>query len=779
MLQKIGRSAIAAPRRIIFVAALIVAAAAVFGIPVIASLSSGGFQDSTSQSWRASQLMADKFGVGDMQLVLAVTSEEGARSAAARTAGAELVALLKSQPYMTDIKSAWTAPPEAARSLVSKDGKTGLIVAGITGGETGAQRHATDLLDRLPHFNGVTVKAGGEATTFVQSIDQTQKDLLVMEAIAVPLSFIVLVWVFGGLLAAALPLSIGVSAILGSMAVLRAMTFVTDVSVFALNLSLAMGLALAIDYTLLIVSRFRDELAAGTGRDEALVRTMATAGRTVLFSATTVALSMIAMALFPMYFLKSFAYASIAVVAFAAVASVTVTPAAIVLLGHRIDSLDLRRAIRRMLGRPQPAQRPIQETFWYGWTKAAMRHALPISLLTVGILLVLGAPFLGVKWGYPDDRVLPGSASARQVDDELRSDFPVDSLTDVIVVIPDMAGVTTRELGLYAAELSTVLDVSSVSSPVGTYVGAGLVGPPSAPAGWKAFLTVNSVAPLYSRASDTQLDRLHAVAAPGGTDVQMAGWAQITRDSSKAVTSRLPHVLSVMAVITFVLLFLFTGSVVLPLKALLLNVLSLTATFGALVWIFQQGHLGGFGTTTTGTLVASVPVLLFCLAFGLSMDYEVFLISRIREFWLASPKTHADNTECVALGTARTGRVVTAAALLMAVTFASLMAAKVSIMCMFGVGVPLAVLMDATLVRMLLVPAFMRVLGPLNWWAPRPLARLYRRFGISESGELPEFVRPGQTTARSGSLAQPATAASRGAIETVDFVFGAAAQIRR
>jgi putative drug exporter of the RND superfamily len=411
-----------------------------------------------------------------------------------------------------------------------------------------------------------------------------------------------------------------------------------------------------------------------------------------------------------------------------------------------------------------------------------MRHALPISLLTVGILLVLGAPFLGVKWGYPDDRVLPGSASARQVDDELRSDFPVDSLTDVIVVIPDMAGVTTRELGLYAADLSTVLDVSSVSSPVGTYVGAGLVGPPSARAGWKAgsaFLTVNSVAPLYSRASDTQLDRLHAVAAPGGTDVQMAGWAQITRDSSKAVTSRLPHVLSVMAVITFVLLFLFTGSVVLPLKALLLNVLSLTATFGALVWIFQQGHLGGFGTTTTGTLVASVPVLLFCLAFGLSMDYEVFLISRIREFWLASPKTHADNTECVALGTARTGRVVTAAALLMAVTFASLMAAKVSIMCMFGVGVPLAVLMDATLVRMLLVPAFMRVLGPLNWWAPRPLARLYRRFGISESGELPEFARPGQTTARSGSLAQPATAASRGAIETVDFVFGAAAQIRR
>jgi putative drug exporter of the RND superfamily len=764
MLQKIARSAIAHPRRIIVVAALIVAAAAVFGIPVITSLSSGGFQDSSSQSWCASRLMADKFGVGDMQLVLAVTAEEGADSTVARNAGAELVTLLKAQPYMTDVTSAWAAPPEAARLLVSKDGKTGLIVAGITGGETGAQRHATDLLDRLPRFNGVTVKPGGEATTYVQSIDQTQKDLLVMEAIAVPLSFIVLVWVFGGLLAAALPLSIGVCAILGSMAVLRATTFVTDVSVFALNLSLAMGLALAIDYTLLIVSRFRDELAAGTRRDEALVRTMATAGRTVLFSATTVALSMIAMALFPMYFLKSFAYAGIAVVALAAVASVTVTPPAIVLLGDRIDSLDLRRAIRRMLGRPQPAQLPIRQTFWYRWAKAAMRQALPITLVTTAILLVLGAPFLGVKWGYPDDRILPGSASARQVDDELRSDFAVDSLTDVIVVLPDMAGVTARELGLYAAELSAVPDVSSVSSPVGTYVGGGLAGPPSAPTGWKAgsaFVTVNSVAPLYSPASETQLDRLHAVAAPRGTDVQMTGWAQITRDSSTAVTSRLPLVLSVMAVITFVLLFLFTGSVVLPLKALLLNVLSLTATFGALVWIFQQGHLAGFGTTTTGTLAAGIPVLLFCLAFGLSMDYEVFLISRIREFWLASPKTYADNTECVALGLARTGRVVTAAALLMAVTFASLVAAKVSIMCMFGVGVPLAVLMDATLVRMLLVPAFMRVLGPLNWWAPRPLARLHRRFGISESGKLPEFVHPEQAATRSRSLMQPAAAASR------------------
>ena len=264
---------------------------------------------------------------------------------------------------MADVTSAWTAPPPAAPALVSKDGKTGLIVAGITGGENDAQKYAKELTERLVHDrDGVTVRAGGEAMIYVQINGQTEKDLLLMESIAIPLSFLVLVWVFGGLLAAALPLAVGAFAILGSMAVLHAITFITDVSIFALNLTVAMGLALAIDYTLLIVSRYRDELAAGSERDEALIRTMATAGRTVLFSAMTVALSMVAMVLFPMYFLKSFAYAGIAVVAFAAVAAVVVAPAAIVLLGDRLDALDVRRLIRRMLGRPEPAPKPVEET---------------------------------------------------------------------------------------------------------------------------------------------------------------------------------------------------------------------------------------------------------------------------------------------------------------------------------------------------------------------------------------------------------------------------------
>ncbi|MDG4666121.1 MMPL family transporter [Mycobacterium sp. 236(2023)] len=747
MLHRIALLALAAPRRVLAVALLIMVGCGIFGIPVATHLSAGGFQDPTSESARATALLVDKFDQGDMDLVISVTSDDGFDSPAAREAGTDLTARLAESPHVGAVTSAWTAPRQAPSALVSEDGKTGLIVAGITGGESGAQKHAKAITDELVHDrDGVTVRAGGVAMTYVQINAQSERDLLLMESIAIPLSFVVLVWIFGGLLAASLPLAVGAFAILGSMAVLRAVTLVTDVSIFALNLSIAMGLALAIDYTLLIISRYRDELAGGHDRDTALIRTMATAGRTVLFSAMTVALSMIAMVLFPMYFLKSFAYAGIAVVGFAALAAVVVAPAAIALLGDRLDSLDVRRLVRRITGRPEPVVKPVEQMFWYRSTKFVMRRSIPIGIVVVTLLLALGAPFLGAKWGFPDDRVLPDSSSARQVGDELRDDFAVDSSTNVVVVLPNAGGVTPAALDNYAAELSRVGDVSSVSAPDGTFVDGAKVGPPSAATGiadGSAFLTIGSSAALFTDASEAQLDALHAVAPPDGRDVALTGLAQINRDSADAITSRLPMVLGIIAAITFILLFLLTGSVVLPLKALVLNVLSLTAAFGALVWIFQDGHLGALGTTPTGTLVANMPVLLFCIAFGLSMDYEVFLVSRIREYWLASDKSTAANDESVALGLARTGRVVTAAALLMSISFAALIAAQVAFMRMFGVGLTLAVLADATLVRMLLVPAFMHVLGRWNWWAPKPLAKLHERIGFSETladKDLP--VRP-------------------------------------
>ena len=742
LLNQIARMAITSPRRVIVVAALLTLALAIFGVPVADSLSASGFQDPTSESARAGQLLTDKFRQGDTQLLVTVSTPDGVDSPAARAAGTEIVDQLRSSPHVVDVASPWTTPPQAATDLVSKDRNTGLIVAGIQGNESDQQKYAAELSTQVTHDrNGATVRTGGAAMVNVQITKQSQRDLMVMESIAIPLSFLVLVWVFGGLIAAALPVAIGGMAIFGALAVLRTISFATDVSIFALNLTTAMGLALAIDYTLLIISRYRDELADGADRDVAVMRTVVTAGRTVLFSATTVALSMAVMVLFPMHVLKSFAYSGVAVVAFAAFAAVVVTPAALVLLGDRLDSADVRRLVRRLFGRPEPAKRPLQQQFWYRWTRFVIRRAAPVGLAGVAFLVFLGLPFLGVKWGFPDDRVLPSSASAHEVGDQMRHDFVINSETAVTIVIPDTNHLTGNEIEQYATALSRVPDVSAVSTPTATYVAGTAVGRQSAPAGQtqgSAFLTVDSTAPLFSDRSETQLDRLHAVPTPGGKQVDFAGTAQVNRDSVDAIASRLPLVLGLIAGIMFVLLFLLTGSVVMPLKALVLNVLSLTAAFGAMVWIFQDGHLGGFGTTPSGILVANIPVLLFCIAFGLSMDYEVFLVSRIREFWLASGA--ADNDESVARGIARTGRVVTAAALIMSISFAALIASNVSFMRMFGVGLTLAVLVDATLVRMVLVPAFMHVLGRRNWWAPAPLVRLHKLLGLNDghSAAIPE-----------------------------------------
>jgi RND superfamily putative drug exporter len=372
-------------------------------------------------------------------------------AAAVATAAIET---LSRSGYVAKIQSAWTSPGPAGAALVSTDGKSGLIVTGVVGPENEQQARTKELTAALAgETDGVLVRAGGTAMVNLQVTEQSKRDLLLLEAIVIPLSFLVLIWVFGGVFAAALPIAVGVLAILGSLAVLRAVTFFTDVSIFALNLTTAMGLALAIDYTLLIVSRYRDELAGGASRVDAVATTMATAGRTVLFSAVTVALSMAVMVLFPMNFLRSFAYAGVATVSFAALAAVVVTPAAIMLLGDRLNALDVRRGLRKLLGRPEPQPVPITEQFWYRSTQFVMRRAVPVGLAGVALLVFLGAPFLGVKPGFPDDRVLPKSASAHQVGDLLRSDFKVDSDSEVPIIITDSVSLDRAELDRYKARL--------------------------------------------------------------------------------------------------------------------------------------------------------------------------------------------------------------------------------------------------------------------------------------------------------------------------------------
>jgi RND superfamily putative drug exporter len=330
------------------------------------------------------------------------------------------------------------------------------------------------------------------------------------------------------------------------------------------------------------------------------------------------------------------------------------------------------------------------------------------------------------------------------VGDQLRQDFPGSAVPAVTVVLPEAPGLSRAGLDAYAAALSSVPEVSSVSSPGGTFVAGRRAGPPTAPTGMtdaSAFLTVGSTAPLYSEASAEQLDRLRAVPTPSGRTVQLTGAAQSNLDSMHAIALRLPVVLAIIALITLVLVYLLTNSVVLPVKAVLTNVLSLLAAFGAVVWVFQDGHLGGLGTAATGALGVQLPVLLFCIAFGLSMDYELFLVSRIREYWVASHRGWGATDESIARGVAHTARVITAAALIMVIAFAALMASQVAVMRLFGFGLTVAVLVDATLVRMLLVPAFMHLLGRANWWAPVPLVRLHRRIGFGSHMSPPVRLR--------------------------------------
>ncbi|WP_237741703.1 MMPL family transporter [Tsukamurella sp. 1534] len=693
---------IARPGTVLVLSATVLVLLGVLGAGVGGALKSGGSTDPDAESARAQQVLADEFQRGGSPLVLSLSVADPARLAAVAEYAGALTAALGADGAVQRVDSAWSDPAAAAR-LTSGDGRTGLVVARLTGGTGEAPHHAEVLVGALPPPpDGVTVRAGGEAMTYQQINEQSGRDLVRAELIALPLTFLVLVWAFGGLVAAAVPVVIGGAAIIATSGLLRLVAEATDVSVFALNLITAMSLALAIDYTLLVVSRYREE-AARRGRTDALVVAMNTAGRTVVFSAVTVGLSLAAMVLFPMYFLRSFAYAGIAVVAFTAFATLVVTPAILVLLGDRIDRLRVGRG-----------PRPTDESRWYAMVRAVQRRALPLAVATCVLLLALGAPFLGAKLGYPDDRVLPTGSSSHVVGDQVRTQFRPNPAGDVLILVPDGAPSGIEE---YAKGLSGVPGTGPVSGPDGTWLRGERVagGDPSARRGATALLTVTTEHDPMSGAARSQLDALHAVPQPW--PAVFAGAAQADRDAVDSILGAVPRVLAAIALTTFVLLFLLTGSLLLPVKALVLNVLSLSATFGAMVWIFQEGHLGGLGTTVTGHLIADMPVLMFCIAFGLSMDYEVFLLSRIREEWRGLPgRDRAANDEAVARGIAGTARVVTAAALLMAVVFAAIGFSEVSFMRMLGVGLALAVLLDATLVRLVLVPAFMKVAGTANWW---------------------------------------------------------------
>ncbi|HVW80693.1 MAG TPA: MMPL family transporter [Mycobacteriales bacterium] len=734
MLTALANRGIASPKRVLGIAGVVLVIAVVFGAPVASHLGSGGFDNPSAASSKAADLLSSRFHAGYPNLVLEVSYPGGAGASTAREVGLRDVAALRHARYVDDVTSYWTASAEEARGLVSKDGRSALIVARVAGNDNTAPDRAGHAVQQmLGTHDGVTVKAGGIDTVYNQVNHDVKSDLAKSEMVAVPLTVIALFWVFGSLIASLLPVAIGLASIVGTMAILRLLAMVTSVSVYALNMTTAMGLALAIDYSLFIVSRYREEVRAGLAPDEAVRRTMQTAGRTVLFSALTVGLSLAAMLAFPLYFLRSFGYAGIAVVAFAAIAALVILPAVLTLLAGRLESLDVRAALRRTVRRPEPAARSVEQGFWYRFADGVMGRAVPVGIVVIALLVFVGLPFRHVHFGFPDQRVLPPSASAYQVGQDTDTNFATNTASTIDVVIPNV-GDDQGQLAAYAAQLSKVSGVEGVQSAAGEYadgqrVGAGT---PSMLAGGSSYLVLATNAPPQSSIAKQSLSAAEAVPAPW--PVWFGGQTAEDRDSLHAISAPLPYVIALIALATFLLLFLFTGSVVMPLKALVLNTLSLTATFGAMVWIFQEGHMHWLfpNLTTTGYLTSTMPPLMFCVAFGLSMDYEVFLLSRIREEWVGSTRTAQANRRAVALGLGRTGRIVTAAAVLMAIVFAAISRSSVSFMMLFGTGLTLAVLVDATIIRATLVPAFMRLAGRWNWWAPRPLARLHERIGLSD-----------------------------------------------
>ncbi len=592
----------------------------------------------------------------------------------------------------------------------------------------------------------ISVGVGGATAIFQELQETIESDLARSEALALPIVLLLLIAVFGGVIAGVLPLGVGIVAVLGTLGILRLTVEFTEVSIFALNLTTALGLGIAIDYSLFIVSRFREELRAlGVAQGQkpersqvhaAVVRAVDTSGRTVLFSAASVAISLAALLVFPLPFLWSFAYAGIGVVLFSALGSVVMLPALLAVMGGRIDHWSLRR-------RREP--KPTSEGFWHRVAVAVMRRPVPVALSVTAFLLVLGWPFLSAHFGSVDDRVLPVEAASRQVSDDLRENFASREATSMTVVVSDYEELDAPDLARYAAALSAVDSVARVDGAAGSYANGAFVFP-AAPGATERFASseatwlslVPSVEPV-SREGEQLVRDVRALPTPETLgDVLVGGAAAQDVDARDAVFSRVPLAAGLIALVTFVVLFLMFGSLLVPAKAVILNLLSLTATFGAMVWIFQQGHLSGvFDFTATGNIDVTTPILMFCIAFGLSMDYEVFLLSRIKEehdLGLLQGETDlvALNERAVARGLERTGRIVTAAAALLAVVFIAFAFSDIIFIKMLGVGMALAVLMDATLVRGALVPAFMKLAGRANWWAPAPLRRIHERFGIHE-----------------------------------------------
>jgi RND superfamily putative drug exporter len=724
MFEGWGRFVYRRRRPVLVVAMLAIAFAAIWGTGVFGALkSSGGFEAPGSDSDKATQIVERDLGRGGADVVVLYRSQQRTVDDPAYRAAVTRALAALPPGKVAATTTYWSAPsPQQAPQFVSADRRETYAVVQMAGADPQTRRDNFEAIrDRLRQADGLTARLGGNVATETAVTERVSEDIGKAEGMAMPALLVLLVVIFGGLAAASLPLAVGGMAILGSFTALRLLTLGTDVSIFAVNITTFLGLGLAIDYGLFIVARFREELArqAETGDraavvQAALARTMATAGRTVAVSGVTVAVSLAGLMLVPQMFLRSMGYGGVATVLVCMLAALTVLPALLAVLGPRVNALSVRRLFRRR----SRTGYPVRESggllagggAWYRLARSVMRRPVLYVVATVTLLLALGTPFLHISWGGVDSKVLPAGTEARVVAEALEQDFPRNATAPIDVVVTGRTDPIA-----FAERLRQVPGVT----------GAQVTGAK----GDTARISLRYDADPMSTSARDLVQRVRDVPPPAGTQVYVGGPTAELSDQLASLGSALPRVALVVGLATFVLLFLAFGSVVLPIKAILVNMLSLSATFGVVVWIFQDGHLSGLlDFTATGSIGPAMPILMLAMLFGLSMDYELFLLSRVREQYDLT----GVNTDAVATGLQRTGGIITSAALLFLVVIGAFSTSGITFIKMTGVGMAIALLVDATIVRAVLVPAAMRLLGRVNWWAPGPLGRLYRRYGIRE-----------------------------------------------
>ncbi len=705
-----------------------VAVGVAWGTSVFGSLVNGGFDDPKSESSQAQQLIDDRIGGVTTDVVVlfrnpAVTVEDPAYRTMVDTA-------MQQFPVgaATAVHTYWdTRSP----TLVSTDRHVTFVAVSLKDRNEIIKTTAYDPLRDSVKGTGYTVQIGGTGGVNSDISDRVSSDIARAEMLSLPILLILLVFVFGSLVAALLPLAIGGLAILGAFTALKLLSIFTDLSIFSINIVTIMGLGLAIDYGLFIVSRFREELANGRDVQDAVVRTMATAGRTVAVSATTVAVALSGLLIFPQVFLRSMGMGGIAAVLVDAVGALTVLPALLLLLGRRVDAWSVRPLLRRVgMGRRDVTAE--HHGFWYRLAMSVMRRPVLYIVAATALLLVLASPFLQATFGGVDARVLPASAESRQVSDTLIRDFPDNTSQPIQAVLSlDLPAASVQgqaAIGGYVQQARAVPGATSASV--------------SAVRGDTAVVSVTYAGEALAGGARSVLASVRDLTPPAHvSDIHLGGATAQIVDRLHGLGQRLPWMALIIALSTFVLLFLAFGSIVLPIKAIVMNLLSLGASFGVVTWIFGNGHLSGFlDFTPTGSIDAAQPILVLAIVFGLSTDYEVFLLSRIREQY----DLIGDNTQAVATGLQRSGRIITSAAMLLMVVIGAFSTSSITFIKLIGVAMFVGILIDATVVRSILVPATMRMLGTANWWAPGPLRRFYVRYGIRESGQPDDtqVVRP-------------------------------------